>query len=141
MQKKGDIHIELDTERTWRLTMNARSRMEERLALRPDPIGFDEFLARIDTWSSEDWKQFIWCGMTGELITIDVIGDLLTHDQVMAFKLQFTEMNLTSMERAMASVSEEFKKKYLQGGNVAEMIREARENQQRSTPKLVQKSS
>lgn len=106
----GEIVINLDKPRTFRLTWNEMAAFE---ALRQSRTGertsFVKFLANAENWTLEDMRLLLWVGICHEdkSLTEDALGQLLGLRELNEFQLQFAILCRSALPEDLAKKKEE----------------------------------
>ncbi len=133
---RGEIAVDLDKPRVWRLSLRARERIEQLVCT--NGATFDSWWTTMKDWKSRDWGILLWAGIARaeEELTIDQVMDLVTDEDLQNFRLEMTKLSMQKLDK----LPEELKKKFLEqtglGNNleiVLGMLRDSTASQSSST--------
>ena len=82
---KGEVIIQLDKTRTWKLSFNELATLEATVATRTgEKKSWVRFLADAANWTSEDYRLFYWVGLRryDKELTEEQVGEWLDADTI-----------------------------------------------------------
>lgn len=96
---RGEIEIELDKPRIWRINLLAMERIEQQLKqARPD-INYDLWTSTMREWSVRDYALLIWAGLArGEpQLSQDDIMELMDGTDLARFKVELMRLQVAAL--------------------------------------------